>query len=92
MSSTCKKRLSAEVQTLEDDKNDMSKNQLLLSYVEPHQPVVSCTIAGWLIKVMKSAGINKEEFKAHSVRGATTSKAQAKRFVMQGDYGSSKMV
>ena len=38
--------------------------------------VVSCTIAGWLIKVMKSAGINTEEFKAHSVRGATTSKAK----------------
>ena len=59
-------------------RNVLSKNQLLLSYIEPHKPVVSCTIAGWLIKTLKSAGINTEEFKAHSIRGAVTSKAQAK--------------
>ena len=58
-------------------RNVLSKNQLLLSYIEPHKPVVSCTIAGWLIKTLKSAGINTEEFKAHSIWEAATSKAQA---------------
>ena len=59
-------------------RNVQSKDQLLLSYIEPHKPVKSCTIAGWLIKTLSSAGINTEEFKAHSIRGAATSKAQAK--------------
>ena len=54
------------------------RSQLLLSFVEPHQPVVPCTIAGWLIKTMTAAGIDTEEFRAHSTRGASTSKAAAK--------------
>ena len=54
------------------------RHQLLLSFVEPHKPVVSCTIAGWLLKLMAEAGINTDEFKAHSTRGAATSKAAAK--------------
>ena len=59
-------------------KDSVSRHQLLLSFVEPHHAVVPCTIAGWLIKVMAEAGINVEEFRAHSTRGAATSKAAAK--------------
>ena len=59
------------------ERSDGSRNQLFLSFVEPHRPVVPCTIAGWLVKLMTQAGINTEEFKAHSTRGASTSKAAA---------------
>ena len=58
--------------------DDYSRDQLLLSFVEPHKPVVPCTIAGWLLKLMAEAGVDTEEFKAHSTRGASTSKAAAK--------------
>ena len=37
-----------------------------------------CTIAGWLVKTLEFSGINTDEFKAHSIRGAATSKAQSK--------------
>lgn len=57
---------------------DSNKNQLLLSYVKPHKEVVPCTIAGWLVELMRLAGIDISEFRAHSVRGASTSKAKAK--------------
>ena len=54
------------------------RNQLLLSFVEPHRPVVPCTIAGWLVKLMTESGIDTDQFKAHSTRGASTSKAAAR--------------
>ena len=50
------------------------KNQLLLSYVKPHNPVEKCTIAGWLKNTLNLAGINTDVFKAHSTRAASTSK------------------
>ena len=60
------------------ERNDGARrNQVLLSFVEPHKAVVPCTIAGWLIKIMTEAGIDTQAFKAHSTRGAATSKAAA---------------
>ena len=59
------------------DRKDVSRSQLLLSFVEPHKAVVSCTIAGWLVKFMTQAGVDTEVFKGHSTRGASTSKAAA---------------
>jgi len=50
-------------------------DQLLLSTVAPHQPVVSSTISGWLKRTLYSAGINTDLFKGHSTRSASTSKA-----------------
>lgn len=55
----------------------MERNQLLISYVEPHKLVVSCTIAGWLVRLLKEASIDTDEFRAHLTRGASTSTAQA---------------
>ena len=55
-----------------------NKSQLLLSFVKPHKEIVPCTIAGWLVQVMTNAGIDTSTFKAHSTRGASTSKARAK--------------
>ena len=49
-------------------------SQLLLSFVNPHKPVVSSTISGWLKTVLKKAGIDISTFKAHSTRSASTSK------------------
>ena len=48
---------------------------LFLACVKPHKPVKPCTIARWLKIIMASAGIDTNMFKAHSVRGASTSKA-----------------
>ena len=53
------------------------KHQLLLATVEPHQPVVSSTIAHWLTAVMRLAGVDVSVYKAHSTRAASTSKAKA---------------
>ena len=53
------------------------KSKLFIACVKPHNPVVSCTIARWLKQVMKKAGIDVSKYKAHSVRGASTSKAKA---------------
>ena len=50
-------------------------SQLLLSFVNPHKPVVTSTISGWLKNILKKAGINISTFKAHSSRSASTSKA-----------------
>lgn len=51
------------------------QHQLLLGITEPHKPVKTCTISNWLKKLMAMAGIDTDTFTAHSVRGASTSKA-----------------
>jgi len=56
----------------------VTKFQLLLSYIRHHTEVVPCTIARWLVELMKQSGIDTSEFRAHSTRGASTSKAKAK--------------
>ena len=52
------------------------KSQLLLSFVKPHNPVVSSTISGWIKNVLREAGIDTKIFKGHSTRSASTSKAE----------------
>ena len=49
--------------------------QLFISFIKPHNPVTSSTIARWLKQVMELAGIDTNIFKAHSVRSASTSAA-----------------
>ena len=51
------------------------EKQIFIGLVEPHKPVATSTISRWLKELMSRAGINTEKFKAHSVRGASTSKA-----------------
>ena len=46
-------------------------SQLLLSFVNPHKPIVSSTISGWLKNVLKKAGIGIST----STRSASASKA-----------------
>ena len=44
-------------------------------YVKPHKPVTSGTLARWMLDALKQSSIDLDKFKAHSVRGASTSKA-----------------
>ena len=50
-------------------------SQLFISFIKPHRPVSSSTIARWLKEVIQAAGIDTAIFKAHSVRAASTSAA-----------------
>ena len=54
------------------------KNQLLLSFVNPHKEVVKSTISGWIKFVLSQVGIDTNIFKAHSTRSASTSKVGSK--------------
>jgi len=51
------------------------KTLLFLSWIGKHDPVTGSTIARWLKTCLTEAGINTEIFKAHSVRGASSSTA-----------------
>ena len=51
-------------------------HQLLLGTVKPHGPVVTCTVAHWLVRIMELAGVDVATYKAHSTRSAATSKAK----------------
>ena len=51
------------------------KSQLLLSFFNPHNPVVSSTKSEWIKNVLREAGIDTEIFKGHSTRSASTSQA-----------------
>nr|XP_014343339.1 PREDICTED: uncharacterized protein LOC106703295 [Latimeria chalumnae] len=49
--------------------------QLLISFVRPYRPVSSPTIARWIWGLLQQSGIDTSIFGAHSVRGASASKA-----------------
>ena len=51
---------------------------LFLSYTKPHKPVTAQRIAHWIKDLLAEAGVDTKVFKAHSVRGASTSAAMAK--------------
>ena len=53
-------------------KAENTPNLLFISYVKPHKPVTSATIARWVKTVLSLAGIYGV-FTAHSTRGASTS-------------------
>ena len=46
--------------------------KLFVAIVKPHKPVASCTIARWLSKTFKLAGIDVSIYSGHSVMGAST--------------------
>lgn len=57
-------------------RGDVTK--VFLSYIRPHKPVSTDTVARWIKVVMAKSGIDVSLFKAHSVRGASTSALYAK--------------
>ena len=52
-----------------------TSTQLFIAIIKPHLPVTTSTVARWLKQVIGDSGIDTNVFKAHSVRGATTSAA-----------------
>lgn len=52
------------------------QSKLFCSYISPYGPVSKCSISRWIKEVLARAGIDTKIFKAHSVRGAVTSKAK----------------
>ena len=48
---------------------------LFVSYVKSHNPITAPTLRRWLRMVSKNAGIDSDIFKAHSVRGVSTTAA-----------------
>ena len=51
-------------------------SRLFLSWIKPHNPVTSASIARWLKTVLHNAEIDTSIFKAHSIRGASASAAK----------------
>ena len=50
-------------------------NQLFLSFIQPHRPVTSSTLARWIKSLLQLAGVDTTIFSAHSLRGAPTTEA-----------------
>ena len=50
-----------------------AETQLFISYAKPYKKVVSSTLSRWLVAALKMAGVDTDQFKAHSTRGAATS-------------------
>ena len=49
--------------------------RLFIAIIKPHGALTPSTIACWLKSILEAAGIDTSIFNAHSVRGASTSKA-----------------
>ena len=50
-------------------------SQLFISFIKPHHPVTSSTVARWLKEVIHNAGIDASIFKTHSVWAASVTAA-----------------
>jgi len=59
-------------------------NPVFISYIKPHKAITSQRLANWIKVIMEEAGIDTATFKAHSVRG-TSSTAAAEKGVMISD-------
>lgn len=64
---------------VEQTKHLRNDDYLLMSPIKPHKAVHVDTIRRWLMHIMKLAGVDVEEFKAHSTRSASSSKAKEKQ-------------
>ena len=74
-------------------RRDDKEGRFFLSTVKPYHPVKPCTIARWLVDVLKGTGIHS--FQPHSTRAAATSNAWYKGASMQdilraADWASEK--
>ena len=57
--------------------------RLLLSHIDTHSPVKTCTLSRWISQVFKYAGTNTEMFTSHTVRAASSSKAKTWLYLSQ---------
>ena len=67
--------LRAYQERTRDRRKDKEHSQLFISLIKPYNAVTSSTIARWLKSVLTKSGIDTDMFKAHSIRGASTSAA-----------------
>lgn len=71
-----------------------TEDSLIISYLKPYKAVHVDTIRRWIMTVLALSGIDVERFKAHSVRSASTSKANAKHvpidIIMEAGMWSNK--
>ena len=54
-----------------------NENRLFISFQKPYKPVCSSSIARWMKTVLASAGVDTDQFKAHSTRSAAASAAKS---------------
>ena len=53
--------------------NGQYSSKVFISYAKPHKEITSATFARWIKAVLELSSIDITVFKAHSVRGASTS-------------------
>ncbi|XP_065918856.1 integrase/recombinase xerD homolog [Dysidea avara] len=71
----CPKEALAAYITRTESFRGEGKDKLLLSYVKPHNPISSSSVARWIVSMLKLAGIDTDTFKSHSTRSASASAA-----------------
>ena len=89
----CVVRCLQTYESLTDPLRSSQCSQLLISYIKPHLPVSSATLARWVRSVMEMAGIDISLFGAHSSRGAMatrviTSGGSLSDLLMAADWSS----
>ena len=82
-----------EIYLLKSETWRNGKTLLLLSYIKPHKPVATSTVSRWLLDMLKQAGIDTKNFKGHSTRAATSSKAReigipSKKILKRGQWSN----
>ena len=54
------------------------QSKLFLTTIKPHSPATKTTISNWIKQTLKLAGIDTQQFTAHSTRSAAASKAESR--------------
>lgn len=72
------------------------EDKIFLSYIKPHQGIVSETMGSWVKQILKLSGIDVSKFSAHSVRHASSSLAKKrgisiKNIMDKGRWSSSSV-
>ena len=62
-----------------------------LSYIQPHGPVTLQRLSHWLKEILKCAGVDTVVFKAHSVRGASSTVASEEESFDRGNPPHSRL-
>ena len=52
-------------------------DRLFITYQKPQIPVTGDLIRSWILKILYETGIDTDNFKCHSTRGATASAARS---------------
>ena len=79
----CPVNTNSYLQRTQSWRENRTETCLFLSFNEPHFPVEKCSIARWVKDIMKMANINTDHFQAHSLRSASSSKANRQGVSLQ---------